>query len=456
MTHSDEQTDEPAPIEPAAPLAGPPISGPVPDRERVVAMDALRGVALCGILLINIPHMGITWDTASPLTPPSEGGADWVVWWISQLFVEGTMRGLFGLLFGAGAVLLFARGATGPIYYRRSLWLIVFGLIHGTLLMWPGEILFSYGLAALFLFPIREAGARSLIAASAALYLLLCIGGGMSGWEQRVRFDEGIAAEAAAGAGEELSDEQNDALADLADIREGLYPPAENLAEEREARLGGLASNIALSSEQFFGWQVSGGFTVIVLLENLATMMLGMALAKMGAFQSRWSTGSYAALVAVGYGVGLPLNAFEAHAHVSAAFTEPVWHEMATYQLSRVPTMLGHVGLFMLAWRAGARKAFAPFAALGRMALSNYLAQSIIAAIVFFGFGFGLWGQLGHAALWGLAAAILIAQAIVSMGWLSEFRFGPAEWLWRSLTYVRAQPMLRPRTGPVPPRRAAP
>jgi uncharacterized protein len=144
-----------------------------PTTTRIDALDVVRGVAVLGILLMNIRYMGAPF--AGQSYPPMLGWttADQVVWWIKWVCAEGTMRGLLSLLFGAGFVMMTVGKGDGArvadVYYRRNIWLVIFGIIHGYLLLWPGDILLLYGTAGLFLFPWRHWHARSLAVAGACV-----------------------------------------------------------------------------------------------------------------------------------------------------------------------------------------------------------------------------------------------------------------------------------------------
>jgi len=144
--------------------------GPTAGSDRKVALDTLRGVALLGILLLNIVAMGMPYSYRDPTVFGGAEGLDLAAWTINNLFFEGTMRGLFSLMFGAGIVLITSRAEArgggievADIYYRRNLWLFAFGVIHGWLLLWFGEILYAYGIAGLFLFAFRKLRPRTLI-----------------------------------------------------------------------------------------------------------------------------------------------------------------------------------------------------------------------------------------------------------------------------------------------------
>jgi uncharacterized protein len=178
-----------------------------------------------------------------------------------------------------------------------------------------------------------------------------------------------------------------------------------------------------------------------------------------GAVQDRRAAGLgpglslYLVLVIGGYGLGLPLRAWQASFDWREALGGwtpapwEIWAPAAISQTSRVLTVLGHLGLFHLFWRA-APILFAPLRAMGQMALTGYLGQSVLGALIFAGFGLGWWGRFGWVGLWSVAAAILAAEAVFCLLWLRRFRMGPLEWVWRWLTYGRAPVIaLKPRTA---------
>ncbi len=146
-------------------LAGEP--GPVSSQDRIQALDVIRGVALCGILLMNIVGFGLPLAYEDPTVAGGADGSNLAVWWMNVLFFEGTMRTLFSMLFGAGVVLLTARAeqrgagiGAADIFVRRNAWLVAFGVVHAYLLLWLGDILFTYGIVGLFLFAFRKLPSR--------------------------------------------------------------------------------------------------------------------------------------------------------------------------------------------------------------------------------------------------------------------------------------------------------
>lgn len=418
-------------------------------RERIDTLDILRGFAILGILFMNIPAMG---NTGSHFKDPRLLGwtfADRTVWSTLEIFLEGTQRGLLELLFGATALILVG-GAIKPtdpigpadIYYRRTIWLILFGLIHGTLLLWPGEVLFNYGIAGLFLFPLRRLKARTL-ATIGALGLLLLGAISAPSYLDDVRLQKSAAAAAEQRAqGMPITAAQRTALKEWDEAhRTGTSPKI--MKAEREARRGGYGANLPYL---FRIWKHENASLTLYdyLAESILTMMIGMALFKWGVLQGERSRSFYLRLMIAGYGIGLPLNLLETQSRIAQGFLPPDWTDI-TYQIGRMAMTFGHVGLFIfLSMTTIGAVTLKPLKATGRMALSTYVTQSIVTMFMLFpGFGFGLWGRFGWTELASIALAIVAAQIVVANLWMQRFEMGPLEWLWRWLTYGQKPAMRR-------------
>ena len=386
---------------------------------RYHGMDALRGLAILGIFLINIIGMGGSLHGEE--YPPLLGwtAPDQIAWWFQTLFVEGTMRGLLSLLFGASFVLYLHRleeiddlseEDAMAIYYRRAFWLIVFGLFHAYVLMWPGDILFIYGLAALALYPMRIWPNRRLIGAGLIFIFVLAF----LMW----------------------------APAHLG----GITPPsppdaAEHAARfdrawvyERNERLGSYMDNARKLAKTAVEWNLTP-FVIWWVADAFAMMLIGAGLAGRGVLQGLASRRTYLLLALAGYGIGLPVRLWLAYqAQATGFLTGPVGVTPG-YQISRCAITLGHVGLFFLLWQGLAHRLLQPLAAVGRLALTNYIGQTILGQFLLFpGFGLGLFGKLGWAGLLLLAVAVWPLQLALSALYLRHFRTGPLEWLWRWLT----------------------
>ena len=425
---------------------------PVTGGERYDAMDVLRGFALCGILLMNIIGMGTPWATNFPPFPADWSDANWQVWFAENALFEGTMRGLFTLLFGAAVILITRRAdqagqtmSAADVWFRRCLVLLVLGLVNFTLLLWPGDILWNYGCAGLFLFVFRKAGPWKLVAMALVIMALLSVLEGYAYKGDIQPYREGAAAHAAKTRGETLTEAQISALQAYTDHQEYLSPPQEEIDAEAQERMGTYPQAVTWSFKAYADWGLSG-WGVFLVLESVAFMFLGMALFRWRVITGERSLGFYATMMLLGYAVGVTVNVAEHLAMWRGGFSPEVWWPNFTYEVSRLPTTLGHLGLIMLLWKAGALSFVGDaLRAIGKLALTNYLGQSLIAAVIFYGLGW--WNHLTWAELWMLCVAIWIAQAVFSLLWLRLFAMGPLEWALRAIAYGKRPPFLR-RTAP--------
>ncbi len=379
---------------------------PVSPKDRIAALDALRGVALCGILLINIFDMGGPVAMDRPMAAPALGDPDWQLWTVAQLFVTGTMRGLFSMLFGIGLILFVGDDESAErskLYFRRLLWLMLFGIVDSTVLLWPGDILIIYAMAgvlALILHPLQPW--RQMAAGGTILVLI-------SAW---------------------------------AAIEAGAITPADTiysadmLAREGAARLGGYWQSFDYMSFVSWSWTMNA-LSYRAIGDALAFMLIGMGLYRLGLFGPTASTALLRRVTLIGYGVGLALRlilVILVWGHDGA----PTFLSALIDQPGRLAMTLGHSGLFLMLWRRAAwPDLMTGLGRMGRMALTLYLGQSLLAAIIFSGFGFGLWNQLSWPQLWLVALAILIVEAGFAALWFRAFDYGPVEWLWRWGTYGR-------------------
>ena len=407
---------------------------PTAENERFEVLDLLRGFALCGILLANIVAMGQPWSRTYPAFPARLTNPDWAPWTLQALFVEGSMRALFTLLFGAGVVLLTAWGAradrpggelTATIVSRA---LMALGVGNAVVLLWPGDILYIYGVAALFLFVFRKLDGRVLVALSAALIAVFSLADALGDWRAAAALAADPAAHAAAFA--------------------ALTPSAEALNAEAAVRGSGSYPAIALwSAGAFTDWALAKG-AVLSVGRTVAFMMLGMGLFKLGVMTGARSMGFYLRLAVLGVAGGLAFNVWETATLWRSGFDPAVWTPALTGEIGRLVLALGYLGAIIAAWKAGVLGLIGTgLERMGRMAMTNYLGQSLICAVLFY--GFGLYDRLGWWPLWGLAAAIWTGQALFSAAWLRLFRMGPAEWAFRAVAYWSIPPLLRPR-GPRP------
>jgi uncharacterized protein len=426
------------------------LLGPVSSTERISSLDVLRGVALLGILLMNIAGFGLVFMAyVDPTVQGGSEGANLFVWVMNNMFFEGTMRALFSMLFGVGMVLMTSRmiGRGGgievaDIYYRRTIWLLIFGLIHGYLILWTGDILFAYGLWGLFLFPFRNTKPKKLIIAVVVLTLIgvaLQFGKYTEITKYKAQY------EAAQVYGEEdLPKELKEGKEAWEGLSAELKPDMEKIAEDTQSMHKGYLELVMFLAPVNRMMQTTFNYDYNPW-DVLAMMLLGIALFKMGVITAQLKTKTYLLMVLLGYGIGIPVNYYETTIILEDNFSILSFFESGlTYPFGRIAMSFGHIGLVMIFCKLNILGFLRiSLAAVGRMALTNYIMHSVICTFVFTGIGFSLFGKLQRHELYYVVLAIWIFQLIASPIWLKYFRFGPLEWLWRTLTYKKTQPFRR-------------
>lgn len=422
--------------------------GPVEAGQRFISLDRLRGVAILGILVMNIYAFAMPFIAYT--NPLRMGGTEpWNLgtWFLSHLLFDQKFISIFAMLFGAGLVLMTdraeARGRKpGPIYVRRQLWLMLIGAIHGYLI-WVGDILFVYALIGMLAFLFRKRQPRTLIIIACLLLpmtLLLNLGNAV---QVEVMMKEVATIEALVESEEALDDEQTQLLDDWEVQRAFMMPTDEDVEKEVDAYRGSYSEIVAyrapivamlqLFIPIFYGiWRVG------------AMMLIGMALMKLGVLTAERSRSFYTRFMFAGYLLGLPLSAFSAWDLYAHSF-DPLYTMriggIANY-VGSILVAFGHIGLIMLITKTGAlQRVMDHFAAVGRMALTNYLMHSLILTTVFYGYGLGLYGSVPRFLQMAFVAGVVGFQLWISTWWLARFRFGPVEWLWRSATYWKVQAM---------------
>lgn len=425
--------------------------GPVSASERIAALDVLRGVALLGILLMNIAGFGLVFMAyADPTVQGGAEGLNLLVWEINNLFFEGTMRALFSMLFGVGMVLMTSRMINrggglevADIYYRRTIWLLIFGIIHAYLILWPGEILFSYGLYGLFLFPFRNTPAKKLLI---GVVLLIMFGFGLQYYQYTSNMDSYEKYELAQTyeAGAELPEEVKEGKETWEGMMAEMKPDENSIHKSTESMHKGYLDLVLFLAPINRMVQTSFNYDYNPW-DVLPMMLLGIALFKLQVITASLRRRSYLLLMVLGYGIGISINYYETSLLLEDNFSVLAFMKAGlTYPFGRVAVAFGHIGLIMLFCKSGIlgflKNALAD---VGRMALTNYIMHSVICAFVFTGIGFSLFGQLERYELYYVVGGIWLFQLIASPIWLKYFRFGPLEWLWRSLTYKERQPFKR-------------
>lgn len=396
---------------------------------RIATIDTVRGVAVMGILFLNIIAFAL--PEAAYISPRAyglNGAVDRVAYYAVLILFDGKMRGLFSFLFGASLLLVVDRAeASGrdpaAVHYARMFWLFLLGLAHAALL-WHGDILAHYALVGSVAFAFRHLSVGKLLAVGIAFTLAdgLLMGSIPLSY-LAMQADDG--AKAAQG----LRDFQNAFGIPAPDILAG------ELALYRGGYAGILAHNVAEIG-------ASLGNTLIIGFETLAYMLFGMAALRSGMLDSRWSRRRLWRWASGGMGIGL--LGYGAIAIWIAARDLDIFAIVAGPIALATPfraIMIPGWTAMILLLASGTGPIARRLAAAGRMALSNYLATSIVMCFLFYGWGLGQFGHWSRAALYLPVAALCAAMLFWSPWWLARFRYGPFEWLWRSLARREWQPM---------------
>ncbi len=478
-----------APADP--PAADRPAPGPVPSGERIRAMDAARGFALLGILFVNIIAFSEPFGKFIEPVPGDVSLADKAAFYFTKVFCEGKFYPLFFLLFGAGLIMQSERArARGrpfwPIGLRRMVVLGVIGLLHAFLL-WYGDILFVYALVGLLLLALHRARPRTLTIVGATLLFMAAL---LSTGFMLLMTLSPKPPQAAA-----LTDSPAPDASQPAPSLAGDAPADPAPETEREAQIREVLENnhpepftrLMRSFEQGALFEDAGkrgispmthpvwldaeteayaegpwlqaaafrGMTYAMILlfvifgfgwSVIAMVFFGAALAKWGAFAPERGA-LHRRFAVIGLGVGLPLSIVAAATPATLGVTTASVLLWVPAQVLATPLMaLGYFGLIsLLVARGAASPLFRALGAAGRMAFTCYLLETVLATLVFYHYGLGLFGSLSRAQTAGVVVAIYACVVALSVVWLRHFRYGPMEWVWRSLTYLKAQPMRRER-----------
>ncbi|MCH8173267.1 MAG: hypothetical protein IIA70_08190, partial [Proteobacteria bacterium] len=281
-------------------------AGPAVGGDRIISLDVLRGFAILGILLMNILAMGMPWWVFS--NPEALGEilpAELLTYRITDMFVEGTLRTVFSMLFGAGIVLFTARLAArhvpvAGLYYRRTLLLILFGLINGYIFIWWGDILFSYGLAGLLLYFARNLKPRTLIIIAALMFALLGAARFGNSFTVKAGLAELPAIEAVLEAGEELNEKQQN-IYDQFLLFKGFHSPSDETIDEAIAAFDGSIMDVARWNAGIYSmFTTNPQFVIFIQLDVIMMMLFGMALYKWGVLSGQRSKAFYWRVLGLG------------------------------------------------------------------------------------------------------------------------------------------------------------
>ena len=421
---------------------------PVPPSARIRCIDGLRGLALLGILPMNILVFGLPLQSyTSPVADGAVAGADLAAYVAGELLVEGAMRALFSMLFGAGIAMLATgeRAKGAAIYYRRQILLLCVGLVDVLVLLWIGDILIPYALVGMILYPCRNWRPKALFVAAGLTFASLALLHGAMFAVLTIVPERAKAVEERIAAGEEVSAGERSLLDGWSEVEAELVPTDE--IDEQEARRfrGSYSESFTANAAMFRDlWPL----VLYILWDSSACMLLGLALFKTGVLRGARSQRFYTVLAVVGVTTGLAVNGYEVAMKVGTDYSIQWTSGFApTYDLGRVSWALGIAAITVIAFRRGwLARVGDGLVAVGRMALTNYILQSALALVIFHDLGLGLWNDLARHQLYMVVLAQWFVHVAVSTWWLRRFRFGPLEWLWRSLTYGRIEMATRPGT----------
>lgn len=461
------------------------VAGHESGASRIFSLDVIRGIALLGILLISIWEFGGFSQNQQTGIRIGAKGSDHTVL-VSLLFLfEGKMRALFSLVFGAGIILYMSKPnqltlpTTQELYIRRQMWLMAFGLVNAFVFLWPGDILFHYGVMGILLFPFFRMSRKGLMIAAIIVTLIYC---GKMFWyyaddkdaykkfkaitlvEEKFRKDSagrhhkdslgGMTAAAL-----KISDstgKKNDTLTAEQKKDKGVWEGKLKSIKYDSAKAGDSTEMKAMHSGYGKMWdhlmQRSQGKEAAWLYRtgiwDIGSMvLLGMALFGFGFFSNRFSKTKYVLFAVGGILAGLALAWFRLH-YGNAKLIDYEKYVVANilppnqfFPIERSLMATGYASLLMLLLRSKILQwLWKAMAAVGRMAFSNYFLQTIACTLFFYGYGMGYFGRLSLMELYFFVAELWLAQIVFSIIWLRYYNYGPVEWLWRWLTYGKRFP----------------
>lgn len=420
--------------------APPPPLGPTTPEERINLIDILRGLALFGIIAANMRGF------AGPLTSYFQPGLVWkspADYWVQAFvdtFIQGKFITIFAFLFGVGFVVQFSRlekrhSRPVRVYSRRLLALILIGAVH-QLLFWWGDILLTYALGGFLLIPFRKRQSKTVLIWAVCLMLAPIVGGAGFLAYRRLRPEPP----------HKVEENKKKAVEERAKREADMW---------KTIRVYQTGSYAAIFQERLGELKRQNRSQPFAVLYTFPIFLLGLWVWRRGVLQdpeahrARLQKG-----LLIGALIGIPANlVFTWGAHVVQSQLQtgpPTPFALAGFLIGIFgrPALSMSYGcaLGLLFLSAAWRPRLMPFAAIGRTALSNYFFQTIAGTTIFYGYGGGAFAKVSLAWLLVLSVVLYALEAPLSRWWLSRYRFGPAEWIWRSMTYGKLQPM---RHGPL-------
>jgi uncharacterized protein len=434
------------------------IAAPTSQTERIVMLDSLRGIAILGILLMNIPSFSLPGVVGhDPSTLNEFGTINYYLWYFVNGVMDGTQRGLFSILFGAGILLFVGRKENkldglqpADYFFRRQIWLIALSLFDVYILLWNGDILFDYACYGMLLFVFRKLPPKTLLIAASVCFVLILARDNRDLYERKEMIAKGETIAAMDTTKTKLTSLQKEELGSMTDFKE--RSTQESKLKRMEKNIEKVQGNYASVYNYRTNMYVDNivEYTYFQCWDVFMFMLFGMALFKMGILTGDASVKKYAWMAVIGLGAGISLSYFNLQAQVNVHFN---WFEYIKqipfqyYQVTRALRTVGIFGLIMLLHKSGwFTWLFSMLRPVGQMALTNYLSQSFICSMIFNGFAFGLFGKLQRYEVYLVVAVIWLFQIVFCNIWMRYFLYGPFEWVWRSLTYWKKQAFVKSAT----------
>lgn len=454
---------------------------------RLFSLDVLRGIAILGLLIISIWEFGgFTTNQQNYFRLVSHGG-NYKLQTILSMVFEGKMRGLLAIVFGAGIVLFMqkqerpANISAADAYIRRQMWLMAFGVINAFVFLWPGDILFQYGVVGILLFGVWRSAPRALFIGAIACTLILCAKNYWNYADDKrdykkflavKKVEEKFKLDSTTRAKKDSTDRKGDTVLlkevlqknKIADSIAKKNDTLTNKQAEEKGKWEGTVKSLKYDSAGAVADKKAmraHSYTKIwkYLLPRSqgkeshwlyrtgvwdigAMMLLGMALLGFGFFGSRFSSSKYLFIALLTIAAGAALAWFRIHyQYLKVANYETYINKHSIpygqfFPIERLLLATGYAALLMLLLRANIMKwLWQAIAAVGRMALTNYILQTIICTFFFYGYGFAYYGRLSQGELYFIVAEISLVQIVFSICWLRYYTMGPVEWLLRRLIY---------------------
>jgi uncharacterized protein len=394
-------------------------------KNRILSIDLLRGIAVLGILIMNIQSMSMI--GAAYINPMAYGdlaGINKWIWIFSNLLADSKFMSIFSMLFGVGIIIFTYRAEekglrAGPLHYRRNFWLFVFGMIHAYLI-WYGDILVAYSLCAFLAFAFRKLKPRTLIISSISFFIIpiiFTVGSGLTiqYWPE-----------------ESYNQNMQSWLPSAEKMEMEIASMQGNWIEQMDTRVPG---SVFMQTFLFF-WQT--------FWRVMSMMLLGMALYKWGIISAIKSKSFYIKMAVIGLGIGYFFTGtgIIQNFRYEWSMDFSMFAGMMYNYIGSVGVALGYLALVMLlAKSVKFIKLKRVVSSVGKMAFTNYILMSILGSFIFYGHGLGLFCKVERTGQILIVFIIWIILLIISPLWLKKYQYGPLEWLWRVLTYGHKQPM---------------